>query len=391
MRDADGGVRRVDALPAGAARAERVDAQIFLVDLDVDLFSLGQDRHRRRRRVDASARFRGRDALHTVDAALVLQLAVHPAALDRRDAFLEPADAGVAARHHVDLPALPLGVLAVHPEQLAGEQGRLVAARAGADLEDDVLLIVGILRDEKDLQIADEGVAPGGEGFQLFLRQLAHVGIAAGDHFFGLRNLGRDGLVLAVLLDERLQLRQRLRVLAHFVRIRLYLGRAKQARQLVVAIFFGSQFVKHNVGGAKSPAPHVRRPFQGRRSSSRHRRQECNLVAVVDFGVHARVVRVERARHRALVLGQAGKFAGQLLPHRPDRRAGRDVSRHFRGAGDVAEPREQPHGHAHAIRSASARARWSSGSAVAPSIQTSPPSKYSRFHTGTICFTRSIT
>ena len=41
-------------------------------------------------------------------------------------------------------------------------------------------------------------------------------------------------------------------------------------------------------------------------------------------------------------------------------------------------------------RSASRRARSSSGFAVAPSIQTSPPSKNSRFQIGAICFTRSI-
>src|SRR3712207_8361266 len=36
------------------------------------------------------------------------------------------------------LPALPLGVAQVHPQQVAGEQRRLLAALAGLDLEDDV-------------------------------------------------------------------------------------------------------------------------------------------------------------------------------------------------------------------------------------------------------------
>ena len=42
------------------------------------------------------------------------------------------------SRHHLDLPALALGVARVHAEQVAGEQRRLVAAGAGADFEEDV-------------------------------------------------------------------------------------------------------------------------------------------------------------------------------------------------------------------------------------------------------------
>ena len=45
-----------------------------------------------------------------------------------------------------------------------------------------------------------------------------------------------------------------------------------------------------------------------------------------------------------------------------------DVEHQFRRAGDLAEPGEQPHRHAHARLNASARAVSSSGSAVAPSI-----------------------
>ena len=42
VRDADGGVGRVDALAARAARAERVDAQVLVVDLDVDFLGFRQ-------------------------------------------------------------------------------------------------------------------------------------------------------------------------------------------------------------------------------------------------------------------------------------------------------------------------------------------------------------
>ena len=70
-------------------------------------------------------------------------------ALDHRDDFLQAADAGVAARHHIEAPAMAFRVHAVHAEQIRREQCRFVAAGAGADLEHDVLFVVGILRDSR--------------------------------------------------------------------------------------------------------------------------------------------------------------------------------------------------------------------------------------------------
>ena len=51
-----------------------------------------------------------------------------------------------------ELPALPLGVARVHPEEIGGEQRGLVASGPGADFEHDVLGVVRILRDEQDPQ-----------------------------------------------------------------------------------------------------------------------------------------------------------------------------------------------------------------------------------------------
>ena len=155
--DAHGRIGRVDALAAGAARAEGVDAEVLGVDLDVDFLGLRQHRHGRGGRVDAAARFGRRHALHAVHAALVLQPAVDVLAGDDRDDFLEAAGAAVVDRQHLDLPAVALGEAGVHPEEIRGEERRLVAAGAGADFQDDVLGVVGILRDEQDLDARRRG------------------------------------------------------------------------------------------------------------------------------------------------------------------------------------------------------------------------------------------
>ena len=52
-----------------------------------------------------------------------------------------------------DLPAVALGVAGVHAEEVGREEGRLLAAGAGADLDDDVAVVVGILGQELDAQI----------------------------------------------------------------------------------------------------------------------------------------------------------------------------------------------------------------------------------------------
>ena len=68
-----------------------------------------------------------------------------PRAADRGDRLLVAADAGVGELHDLELPAVLGGVALVHAEQVGGEQRRLLAAGAGADFEDGVLLVGRVL------------------------------------------------------------------------------------------------------------------------------------------------------------------------------------------------------------------------------------------------------
>ena len=97
-----------------------------------------------------------RHALHAVHAALVLEPAEDLVPCDRGDHLLDAARLGLREREQLHLPAAPLGVARVHAEQLAREQRRLVAARAGADLEDHVLVVVGVARDQEQADLALE-------------------------------------------------------------------------------------------------------------------------------------------------------------------------------------------------------------------------------------------
>ena len=58
------------------------------------------------------------------------------------------------------LPAMPLGVADVHAEQLGREERRLLAAGAGADLDDDVAVVVGVARQQLDAAARPAGAPP---------------------------------------------------------------------------------------------------------------------------------------------------------------------------------------------------------------------------------------
>jgi hypothetical protein len=176
-------------------------------------------------------------ALHTMDAALVLQLAVDAASLNRGDRLFAAAGVALADRQHVEPPSLALRESCVHAEEFCGKQRRFLAAGAGADLEDDVLLVVWILRNQEDLDLLEQRFLPGRERLHLLRGQPAHLGIRSAQKLFGSGDVLFDGLVLAILLNEWLHVGERLRRLSILDWIRLHLAGAEAVHQLVVTRF----------------------------------------------------------------------------------------------------------------------------------------------------------
>ena len=83
---------------------------------------------------------------------LKLQPGVGAAALHRGHHFLHAAQLRQVLADHGQGKALSLGVHGVHPQQVGSEQGTLLPANASPDLQDHVLLIVGILGQQQTLQ-----------------------------------------------------------------------------------------------------------------------------------------------------------------------------------------------------------------------------------------------
>src|ERR1700733_94106 len=91
---------------------------------------------------------RRRNALHPMDSAFVFQLRVHPLALDDGNHFLQAADSRFRFRKDLHFPAMLFSETRVHAEDLRYEERSLVSTSAGTDLQNDVLLVVGILGQE---------------------------------------------------------------------------------------------------------------------------------------------------------------------------------------------------------------------------------------------------
>ncbi len=94
--------RLVDVLAAGALCAHRIDLQILFVDVDVDVFGLGQHGDSRRRCMDAPLRLRLRHALDAMHARFEFQLGEDAAPFDLGDDFLKAAHRAFARRDHLD-------------------------------------------------------------------------------------------------------------------------------------------------------------------------------------------------------------------------------------------------------------------------------------------------
>ena len=193
-----------------------------------------------------------------MDAALVFQAAVGAAPSMLTTTSLMPPWPASLSDISSTLPALALGVTRV--TAVDRQERRFLAAGAGANLEHDVALVVGILRNQQQLELVRQALPADVEIVELLEREIAHFRIAALDQLLVVGDLPLDRLMLPVGVDDRLDLRQRLGLLAD----------ARSDRSARAACRARRSTLR------RSPRS---RPTC-RTSTPRHRRQKCDLVAV---------------------------------------------------------------------------------------------------------------
>ena len=168
--------------------------------------------------VDAPLAFGHRDALHPVDAGFILETAIRALALDGEDHFLEAAHVAFALAEQLDLVVVDFGPARVHAIQFAGKERGFLAARPGAHLDDDVLVVVGVFGQEQHLELL----------FQLgvLLLQLGHFQLGQFLHV-GVAVVLRQFLVLLDLLFHTLKTAERL---DQFLQLAALLGQLVETR-----------------------------------------------------------------------------------------------------------------------------------------------------------------
>ena len=90
--------------------------------------------------------------------------------IDRRR-FLEAAEAGLGEVEDFEPPAAQGGITLIHAKERGGEQRRLLPAGAGADLEDGVARVVGILWQQRQLDLLLERGEALAQGLQFVFRK----------------------------------------------------------------------------------------------------------------------------------------------------------------------------------------------------------------------------
>ena len=157
VRQAHGRVRDVDVLAAGAARAVRVDPQVLVRDLDLDVFvHLRRDVDRRERGVAALRRVEGGDPDQPVDPHLALQVPVGVVADDVEGRALQARLLAVLPVDQLRLPPAALAEAQVHPQEHLGPVLRLGPAGARVDHQPGVLRVLGRAHLDGELQVVGE-------------------------------------------------------------------------------------------------------------------------------------------------------------------------------------------------------------------------------------------
>ena len=136
-------------------------------------------------------------------AGFEFQLGEHAAAMHFGYDFLHAAFGAFAHRHDFGLPALRRSVALVHAEQIAGEQSRLVAAGAGADFEDGVVIVHRVLGNQREANLAVEFRQPLLQCGLFGFRHLAHVGIGIVAHRLEIGHFGAGGAIGLDRIDHR--------------------------------------------------------------------------------------------------------------------------------------------------------------------------------------------
>ena len=199
----------------------------------VDLVLLGQDRHGAGGSVNASLCLGRRHALHAMGAGLEFQPRERAAAGNAADDLLVATVLAGAFAEYLGGEALRFRVARVHAVELAGEDRRLIAAGAGADLEEDAALVARIARQQQLAQLLLLRLEAPLEPHDLLVPEGAHAGVGVALQLARSDELALQAVVEPHALGQRLQARILDRQVAELRRAPGDLGAREQPADLL--------------------------------------------------------------------------------------------------------------------------------------------------------------
>ena len=168
-------VCRIDALSTVSGCTEHIEFTVVHVNLHVHVLCLRHDRYRNCRCMDPSAGLSLRYTLYAMYTGLILQFGVRALSGDHEADILHATDTDLLDIHCLDTPALTLSIVYIHPIYLGRKQCRLISACARTDLDDNVLVIIRILRQQKNFQLLLKLLNAATCICKLFLEHITHL------------------------------------------------------------------------------------------------------------------------------------------------------------------------------------------------------------------------
>ena len=151
-------------LTPGTRRAVHVDVEVVLIDGDFYFIDLPEHGNRGRRGVNSALALGDRYALHPVRPAFEVQPFPRIVSSDHDDRGIDATECTMAYRELLHSPSPPLGIGAIHGQQISGEQVGLLTALCPAHLHDHCTAGIGIGRYQQrprlHIEFSEVGIDP---------------------------------------------------------------------------------------------------------------------------------------------------------------------------------------------------------------------------------------
>ena len=134
-----------------------------------------------------------------------------------RDDFLIAAMFSGVMINDLDIPSMGIGVIVVHAEKIAGENGRFIAAGRGANFKKYIAIVVRIFRQQQGLDFRFELFNQIPRIADFLLGQLADGRIFVREHGARGFQLIAGMAIVGIEFDQRVDLGVFLRKLAEFI------------------------------------------------------------------------------------------------------------------------------------------------------------------------------